>query len=139
LQAAGGRFYGFDARGAYWADIGTPDEYRRASYDVVRGVVRIPRTTPNGIDPSATIASGARIEGPVRLGAGVYVGEGVSIEGPCVVDDRVRIEPGARLQRSILWQGARIGARSQLTDSIVGNDYLVEPESVLANALVAEE
>jgi len=139
LQAAGERFYGFDARGAYWADIGTPDEYRRASYDVVRGIVRIPQTNPNGIDPSATIAPGARIEGPVRLGAGVYVGEGVSIEGPCVVDDRVRIEPGARLQRSILWQGATIGARSQLSDSIVGNDYLVEPESVLANALVAEE
>jgi mannose-1-phosphate guanylyltransferase len=139
LQAAGERFYGFDARGAYWADIGTPDEYRRASYDVVRGIVRIPQTNPNGIDPSARIAPGARIVGPVRLGAGVYVGEGVSIEGPCVVDDRVRIEPGARLQRSILWKGATIGARSQLSDTIVGNDYLVEPESILANALVAEE
>ena len=71
LQGAGERFYGFDARGAYWADIGTPSEYRRASYDVVRGVVKIPQTAPNGIDPSAKLENGVRIEGPVRIGAAV--------------------------------------------------------------------
>jgi mannose-1-phosphate guanylyltransferase len=139
LQAAGEAFYGFDARGAYWADIGTPKEYRRASYDVVRGIVRIPQTSPNGVDPSATIGRDVRIDGPVRLGAGVSVGDGVSIEGPCVVDDRVRIEAGARLARTILWQGARIGECAHLRDTVVGNDYFVRPESVLENALVADE
>jgi len=139
LQAANERFYGFDARGAYWADIGTPGEYRRASYDVVSGIVRIPQTNGNGIDPSAKIGNGARIQGPVRLGAGVHVGEGVSIEGPCIVDDRVRIEAGARLKRAIVWQGARIGARAELLDTIVGNDTVVAPESTLKNSLVAVE
>lgn len=139
LQAANERFYGFDARGAYWADIGTPSEYRRASYDVVSGVVRIPQTSPNGIDPSATIGNGARIEGAVRLGAGVRVGENVSIEGPCVVDDRVRIKAGARLKRAIVWQGATIGAGAELLDAIVGNDTVIPDESVLKNTLVAEE
>src|SRR5262249_5744202 len=62
LQAAGERFFGFDARGAYWADVGTPDEYRRASFDVVRGVVRIPQSKPNGIDESATLAADVRVE-----------------------------------------------------------------------------
>ncbi len=139
LQAANERFYGFDARGAYWADIGTPSEYRRASYDVVSGVIRIPHTSPNGIDPSATIGAGARIEGAARLGAGVRVGENVSIEGPCVVDDGVRIEAGARLKRSIVWQGATIGAGSELLDAIVGKDTVVADESVLKDTLVAEQ
>ncbi len=139
LLAANERFYGFDARGAYWADIGTPSEYRRASYDVVSGVIRIPQTSPNGIDPSATIGAGARIEGAARLGAGVRVGENVWIEGPCVVDDGVRIEAGARLKRSIVWQGATIGARSELLDAIVGKDTVVADESVLKDTLVAEQ
>jgi mannose-1-phosphate guanylyltransferase/mannose-1-phosphate guanylyltransferase/phosphomannomutase len=139
LQAAGERFYGFLARGAYWADIGTPSEYRRASYDVVRGIVRIPHTSANGIDPSAAIAPGARINGPVRLGAGVSVATGVSIEGPCILDDRVRVEAGARLARTILWQGATVGADAQLRDTIVGSNYVVAPESILENALVAEQ
>ncbi len=139
LQAGGERFYGFDARGAYWADIGTPSEYRRASYDVVRGVVKIPQTAPNGIDPSATLANGVRIEGPVRIGAAVWVGEGVSIFGPSVLDDRVRVEAGATLERAICWEGATIGTRSELRETIVGSNCVVKPRSVLAGALLACE
>src|SRR5262249_17301278 len=55
LQAASAPFYGYDARGAYWADIGTPGEYRRASYDVVNGVFAIPGTRANGVDPTAVL------------------------------------------------------------------------------------
>jgi mannose-1-phosphate guanylyltransferase len=137
LQSAGERFYGFDARGAYWADIGTPSEYRRASFDVIRGIVRIPHVQPNGVDPSAQIAPSARIEGPVRVGAGVCIGDGCSILGPSILDDGVRLEAGARLERAILWQGATVGASSELRDTIVGRDYDVAPESVLNDALVA--
>ncbi|MBV8499257.1 MAG: NDP-sugar synthase [Candidatus Eremiobacteraeota bacterium] len=139
LQAAHERFYGYDARGAYWADIGTPDEYRRASYDVVSGVVQIPQTAANGIDPSATIEEGARIDGPVKLGAGVRIGAGVCIEGPSVVDDRARIEAGARLKRTIVWQDATVGERAELLDTIVGKGTLVAAGSALENALVADE
>jgi mannose-1-phosphate guanylyltransferase len=139
LQALGERFYGFDARGAYWADIGTPDEYRRASFDVVSGVVRIPQSSANGIDSTARLGSGVRIDGPVRIGPGVRVEDSVSIEGPCVLDDGARVEAGARLTRTILWQGARVGPGSELCDTIVGKNYVVTPQSILHNALVAEE
>jgi mannose-1-phosphate guanylyltransferase len=139
LQGAGEQFYGFDARGAYWADIGTPSEYRRASYDVVRGIVRIPQTRPNGIDPSATIAASARIEGPVRVGAAASIGEGVSIVGPSVLDDRVCVEAGARIERTICWTGSIIGAEAWLCDTVVGSEYAVASKSILENALVARD
>ena len=138
LQAAGERFYGFGADGAYWADIGTPKEYRRASYDVIRGVVRIPATSPNGIDPSARLGDGVRISGTVRVGPDVNVGDGVCIEGPCILDEGVRVETGARLERSIVWRAAKVGARAELRDTIVGTRYAVAPETVLENALVAD-
>jgi mannose-1-phosphate guanylyltransferase len=137
LQNAGERFYGFDARGAYWADIGTPREYRRASFDVVRGIVRIPHAEPDGVDPSARLAPSARITGPVRMGARVCIGDGCSIVGPSVLDDDVTVEAGARLKRTILWQGATIGSGSDLRDSIVGKDYDVAPETILIDSLVA--
>lgn len=137
LQGAGAPFYGFEAHGAYWADIGTPREYRRASYDVVRGVMRIPETTPNGIDPSARLAADVALEGPVRVGPDVVVAEGVRIVGPSILDAGVCIESGARLERAICWQGARIGAGAELRDAVVGNGYVVEPSSVIADALVA--
>ncbi len=137
LQAAGEAFYGFDARGAYWADIGTPGEYRRASYDVVRGIVRIPQTPANGIDPSAIIGAGVRIEGPLRVGAGVRIGDGATIVGPSVLDDRVCVEAQAALERAICWEGATIGSRARLHDTIVGSNCVVAAGSVLRDALVA--
>jgi NDP-sugar pyrophosphorylase family protein len=137
LQSAGERFYGYDARGAYWADIGTPSEYRRASFDVVRGVVRIPQAEPDGVDPSAQLAPSARITGPVRMGARVCVGDGCSIVGPSVLDDDVTVEAGARLDRTILWQGATVGSGSDLREAIVGKDYDVAPETILIGSLVA--
>lgn len=139
LQADGERFFGFDARGAYWADIGTPSEYRRASFDVVSGAVRIPQTSPNGIDPSAQIADNARLEGAVRVGAGVRIGADVSIVGPSVIDDGARVEAGARLEHAIVWRGATIGARSTVRNTIVGKNYAVEPESNLIDQLVARD
>jgi mannose-1-phosphate guanylyltransferase len=139
LQAAGEAFYGFDARDAYWADIGTPDEYRRASYDLMRGRVRIPQTSPNGIDASARLADGVRIDGPVHVGAAVCVGEGVSILGPSVLGDRVSIEAGARLERAICWDGATVGAFAELRDTIVGKDYVIEAQAKLVDAMVACE
>jgi mannose-1-phosphate guanylyltransferase len=139
LQAAAEPFYGFDALGAYWADIGTPREYRRASYDVVRGVLRMPQTMPNGIDPTASVAGDARIEGPVRIGASVRVGSGASIVGPSILDDGVQVDPGARLERTICWENSSIGAGAELRDTIVGNNYTVEPGSVLSGMLVAHD
>ncbi len=139
LQAANERFFGFEATGAYWADIGTPPEYRRASFDVICGTVAIPETRPNGIDPTAVIAGGARIEGAVRVGAGVRVADGVSIVGPCVLDEGVNVEAGATLIRAILWEGAFVGARATVRDTVVGVRYRVDPEAILGDTLVAPE
>lgn len=139
LQAAGAPFYGYDARGAYWADIGTPAEYRRASYDVVRGTFRIPGTRADGADPSATFGEGVRLDGPVWIGAKARIGDGVAIDGPSVIGDGVTVEPGARIHRSIVWEGATIGKGATLRDTVVGKNYAVAPGSVLDAAVVANE
>ncbi|MGA8532657.1 MAG: NDP-sugar synthase [Candidatus Tumulicola sp.] len=139
LQNAAERFYGFDARGAYWSDIGTPAEYRRSSYDVVRGVFRIPDTRANGADATATLGRGAEIDGPVWIGARARVGDSVKIIGPSVIGDGVQIEPGAHLERAILWEGASVGAGASLRDTVVGKNYRVGNGTMLQDALVANE
>ena len=47
LQTAGAPFFGFDARGAYWCDIGTIPEYRKATRDVLEGRFAIPGGLPH--------------------------------------------------------------------------------------------
>ncbi|HET9028666.1 MAG TPA: NDP-sugar synthase [Candidatus Aquilonibacter sp.] len=139
LLADGKPFYGFDARDAYWCDIGTPDEYRRASADVVNGLVRIPGIRANGADPSAQIDTSARVDENVWIGADVSIGSDVRIAGPSVIGDGVSIESGAMLEGTIVWEGSTIGPRATLRDSIVGRSFHVEGGAVLAGAVVANE
>ena len=125
LQETGAAFYGFDARGAYWCDIGTPGEYRRATNDVLSGAFRIPGHAP--------------VENNVWLGSGTRVAPDAVITGPSVIGDGVEIGSGARVERSIIWQGSTIGERAVLRDAIVGMNYRVEPGTALDGAIVANE
>lgn len=139
LQEAGEAFYGFDARGAYWCDIGTPAEYRRATFDVVNGSFIIPETRSHGADPSAKIATTATIEGNVWIGKNAFVEEHAHIIGPAVIGDDVVVGAGSHVERSIVWQNAEIGNGAVLIDAIVGIDYVVEPGAQLRGQVVANE
>ncbi len=137
LLADGLPFYGFDARDAYWCDIGTPGEYRRASADVVNGDFTIPDTRPNGADPTARIARSASIDRNVWIGANACIGERVRIIGPSVIGDDTTVEDGANLEASIVWEASTIGAGARLHDTIVGKDTQIDAGSEINDGIVA--
>ncbi len=124
LQQVGAAFYGFDARGAQWHDIGTPAEYRAATSEVLTGKLRVP---------------GFSVDGGVWIGPAAKVAPTARIVGPSVIGDRVQVADGARIERSIIWEGARIGRDAVLRDSIVGMNYEVADRATLENAIVANE
>ena len=132
-------FYGMKLEGAYWRDIGTPDEYRRATDDLLCGRVQIRGARATGIPASAHVASDATIEGPVRVGEGAEIASGVRIAGPTVIGDGVRVGANATLERAIVWNRSTIGAGATVRDTIVGERYLVEDGATLEGAIVANE
>lgn len=125
LQQAGEAFYGFDARGAYWCDIGTPSEYRRATNDVLTGKFRLP--------------GHSQIDGSVWRGENARIASDAKIEGPSVIGDLTEIGAGACVERSIIWQGAKIGSNAVVRDSIIGIDYTVADGETVENAILANE
>ncbi len=137
LQQQDAAFYGFDARGAYWCDIGTPDEYRRATNDLLRGAFHIPEVK-GGIDPSAKIEGPTMMAGDVWIGAGAEI-TGATVIGPSVIGAGVRIDAGAVVERSILWAQAHVGERATVRDAIVGIGYHVAPGTHLERAIVADD
>jgi mannose-1-phosphate guanylyltransferase len=137
LLADGLPFYGFDAGNAYWCDIGTPGEYRRASDDAVNGVFRIPDTRANGADPSARIAATALVDRNVWIGANAKIGERVHVAGPSVIGDGSVVEDDARIEASIIWERSTIGNGAELHAAIVGKETYVEPRSILIGEIVA--
>jgi mannose-1-phosphate guanylyltransferase len=132
-------FYAMRLQGAYWRDIGTPDEYRRATDDLLYGRVRIAGARVTGIAPTATVAHGARLQGPIRVGEGAEIASGACVVGPAVIGDRVKVGVSATLERTIVWNDATIGAGASLRDTIVGEGYAVADGAVLDGAIVANE
>lgn len=140
LQAESAAFYGQHVPGAYWCDIGTPAEYRRATADVLSGRVRLLGTARvRGLPPGATLGEELVIEGDVRIGEGVTFGKRVHIRGPAVLGDRVHVGDDAIVDRSIIWDDSRIGERAHVIDSIVGISYSVAADTTLDNRIVANE
>lgn len=140
LQRDAAPFYGMQMNGAYWRDIGTPNEYRRASCDVLEGRVRLLGASRVRGYPGDTIfGNDVRIEGDVRIGTAATLGAGARIVGPTVIGDGVAVGAGATIENSIVWDRASIGASAHLRDSIVGIDYAIAPATTVDGTILANE
>jgi mannose-1-phosphate guanylyltransferase len=111
----------------YWMDIGTPDRYLQATWDILEGRVET-LVEPTGpgmyVDASAEFAESA-VLGPravigrrCRLESEVEVRESVLLEG-CTA------EAGSRIAGSILSAGARVSAGATLDGAVLGRDETV--------------
>jgi NDP-sugar pyrophosphorylase family protein len=139
LLADGLPFYGMTLTGAYWRDIGTPSEYRRANVDVLEGRVRLVSGRSNGVPPDATVGAGVTIDGDVRIGAYAVIGDHARIVGPTVIGNDARIGADAVIERSILWDHVDVGPRATVRDTIVGNAFVVPQSATITDAIVAIE
>ncbi len=108
--------YGYEAKG-YWCDIGTPETYRRASFDAAKNMIRGVTATvsPTGaiVAEDCRAGAGTRLTGcvlgrGVTIGVevtaedtifcrGVTVGDGVVIGGGCVIGEGAFIPSGSRI------------------------------------------
>ncbi len=104
---------------AYWLDLGTPDKYLQAHFDMFEGAVHGVRY------PAPWIHADAHVDLRAHLGRWVAVGAGVHIDAGAEVDDsvlhaRARIGQGARVSGSILATDAIVGAGAVVSHSVLG-------------------
>jgi mannose-1-phosphate guanylyltransferase len=103
LVERGAPVYGFTSD-AYWLDIGTPERYLQAHWDVLAGRSK---AKPVG-----------RRAGDVLLDEGAEAPSAVA--GPAVLGPGATIEPGASAERVVLLEGARVRANVSVRDSVIG-------------------
>jgi mannose-1-phosphate guanylyltransferase len=125
----------------YWIDIGTPGKYLQVHRDILRGrfpVVPAGRRHGGGwIDETARVDPGASLLAPFYIGPGSEIAAGASIGPDAVLVADVHLEPGARIQDSVLWRGCRVGRGSELCGAllaagvVVGDHARVMPGAVL--------
>jgi mannose-1-phosphate guanylyltransferase len=136
LVATGRPVYGY-LDSSYWLDVGTPEQFVRASADLVLGV--LPSPVLDG-EPGEALLDGAAVEGTAvvdggsALAAGVQVEAGARVSGS-VVGKGARIGAGALVERSVLGPGAQVGARSRLTGAVIGDGAQVGADNELTGGI----
>ena len=136
-----GSLYAY-ASDAYWLDIGTSDKYLEAHADVLAGRLGSPpapgaREVAAGvwIQGAAELDETARVEGTALVGAGAFVGPRSVLAG-AVLGPGATVEEDARIERSVLLEGARVGRGSVVRDSVVGPEATLEAGAVITDQTI---
>jgi mannose-1-phosphate guanylyltransferase len=109
---------------SYWLDLGTPAAFVQGSCDLVRG--RITSSAVPGpvgeslLLPGADVAEDAVVTGGSTLGVGATVAAGARVEG------------------SVVFDGARVGEEAVVVGSILGRDAVVGPGCVLTGVVIGD-
>ena len=107
----------------YWMDIGTPERYLQASWDILERRVE---TEPGGmVDESGCfVAPDAEVAG--------QLGESVFAEGGVKIADGATAGP-----RAVLGPGCGIAAGARVTGSVLHRNCEVDPEAVVRDSILA--
>ena len=133
----------------YWIDLGKPEQYLGAHFDVMAGkmplalepgisgkgarALRACRnlTEPVHADEGVVVDPNAIIGPNVVLGTGTVVGARAVLRGS-VLWDNVTVKEGAIIEGSIVASGASIGAQARVLEgTVIGHDVTVEAGTVL--------
>jgi mannose-1-phosphate guanylyltransferase len=108
----------------YWMDIGTPERYLQASWDILEGRVE------TGVAPTAP---------GLFVAAGTEIAHGASIGPRAVVSPGCRVEAGAAVRESVLFDGCVVGEGALVEGSVLAPGVNVGPGARLADVVVGRD
>jgi mannose-1-phosphate guanylyltransferase len=129
----GAGLYGYHAAG-YWIDIGTPERYLEATWDLLAG--RVPSTLPPRDETGSLVyenclLAGAHVGPQSVLGRHCSVGTDARVERS-VLFERVHVGADASVIESVLAEGVRVGERARVgPDAMVGANAVIEADAVV--------
>ncbi len=129
----GGGLYGYDAAG-YWIDIGTPERYLEATWDLLAGRVHStlpPRDETGSLVYENCLLAGAHVGPQTVLGRHCSVGTDARVERS-VLHERVHVGADATVIESVLGERVRVGERARVgPDAMVGANAVIEADAVV--------
>jgi mannose-1-phosphate guanylyltransferase len=131
---AGHPVYGF-ANEAYWLDLGTPENYLQAHFDMIEGKVHDVTYAAPWIAEGADVDLRAHLGRWVAVGPGVHVGAGAEVDDS-VLHDGARVGADARVLGSVLAPHAVVGEGATVTDCVLGEGASVPAGASLEGARV---
>ncbi len=138
--------YGFVFNG-YWNDIGRPETYLKATYDVLDQELKqkiYPKNLKEDVGKLGKIWMGnninigtkVRIEGPVVLGSNCKIEEGCTLSKGTVIGEGVHIGKGTNIQSSIILDNSTVKSNSFLKRCIIDTDCYIDKNTIIEEGVV---
>ena len=112
----------------YWMDIGTPERYLDASWDILEG--RVHTTVPADsegllISPGADVAPDAMIGPRAVVREGCVVGAGAVVSGSVLMPG-CEIGAGAVIENTICSPGVKVASGVRVGDRVIGKNEVID-------------
>jgi mannose-1-phosphate guanylyltransferase/mannose-1-phosphate guanylyltransferase/phosphomannomutase len=115
----------------YWNDVGSLGELRQGTFDALHGELHLemegsevrPGVIAAGPSP---LRDDTDVDGSVWIGHDVQIGSGVRLMGPIVLGDGARIGDRAQLRESIVFPGTQLAPESILIGAIAGHAGILQ-------------
>jgi mannose-1-phosphate guanylyltransferase len=140
-QLVGDGLYGFPAD-AYWLDIGTPERYLQATFDILEGNVATGVADvlgPGYLSVGERVEAAGRIVPPALVDRGCTIAEGAHVGSLVVLGEGVSVGEGTKIERAVVLNGAEIGPRCVLRDCIVAAGVRIGEGSTVSGGAVLGE
>jgi mannose-1-phosphate guanylyltransferase len=140
-RLVGDGLYAFPAD-AYWLDIGTPERYLQATFDILEGNVQTAVTERLGADyvaVAAQVQAEGRIVPPAIVERGCRIGAGAHVGSLVVLGEGVEVGEGSKIERAVVLNGTQIGPRCTLQDCIVAAGVRIGEGTVVSGGAVLGE
>jgi len=142
-ELIGGGLYGRRLDG-YWMDIGTPERFRQASWDILERRLRTvvgDALDVNGmlVADGAEVDPGAELRGPALIAPEARIRAAAKIGPRAVIGRGSEIEEGAAVESSVLFADCQVGAGARLRDAILSARVRVAGGVEVPLGLVARE
>ncbi len=136
---AAGRVITGQVHAGFWKELGNPRLYLEGALAVLRGgqdpsLEALKDSAGIYLDRVAT-PKGVAIEPPVFIGRGASIGPDSALLGGVVVGRQAIVGKGCSLRSTVVWDGARIGNGSRLSECIVTSGVYVPPGVSLTNKI----
>jgi mannose-1-phosphate guanylyltransferase len=140
LVNTGKPVYGYPYKG-YWMDMGTPAQYFNINMDFLNSKISDTLAKKNENKPEynkkhVTIHASGSITGHVVIGDGGEIGQGVKIIGPAVIGKDCRLNDGAVVENSVLWDGVTVGENSHINRCIISSGTVIPADQSIEDIIV---
>lgn len=118
--------------GDWWYDVGRPLDYLHANQHYISQELGDDLLVGSDV----SFGNGVSVKGPVMLSDRVKIGEGSVLVGPIIVGAESEIAPHSYIANSVLMERVRIADRCSLSNSVISDETEILSEVLVENGCI---